>query len=139
MYNKSKMTSVQIQEVIDEYKQTIPDELYRQLCDLTMKKNKEENEDEEKVYKIGYIIPDIYYCTNNEHMINDISFKTKLVKLKRKYYNEIIQNINKDGKSSTYFRGEAVIERKIKDVYSVQTGEYLDVHRTPYITSIELA
>lgn len=133
------MTSVEIQEVIDEYKQTIPDELYRQLCVLTMKKNKDENEDEEKVYKIRYIIPDIYYCRNNERIVNDISFKTKLVKLKRKYYNEIIQNINKDGKSSTYFYQEIVIERKIKEVYDAQTGEYFDVHREPYITSIELA
>ena len=37
------MSSSDYQDIIDEYKEQIPDELYRQICLLNMAKYKEEN------------------------------------------------------------------------------------------------
>ena len=45
-----------LQAKIDEYKEQMPDELYRQLCNLTMEEFKKE-EKKSDFYKVYFIIP----------------------------------------------------------------------------------
>lgn len=92
------MSAVAIQEVIDEYKQQLPDELYRQLCSLTMIQNKNE-ENQEQIYKITYVKPIHYYdddCKNNNIYVK---IKTQLIQLEKKIYDKIVENINDCGSS----------------------------------------
>ncbi len=95
------MSSITIQEKIDEYKEQLPDQLYRELCDLTMKENKKEEEKKLKeydFYEVKYAYPKHYYDDENISNI-DIRFKTKIVKLEQVYYERIVNNILEDGYS----------------------------------------
>lgn len=116
------MTSRAIQEKIDEYKEQIPDELYRQLCALTMK----QHEDEQNFYEIQYAVPFHYHDDDNDNNIKVIIEK-KLVKLEKKVYNRIVNNINQDGGcpaeltiqgNDNQYETKVIIERTYPTVYN---------------------
>jgi hypothetical protein len=89
------MSSVKYQEIIDEYKEELPDGLYKKLCDLNMLENKKEEQNED-FYKIKYVIPDHYYDDDGDNNIM-IKFKTKIIKLEKKIYDEVVKKIDNDG------------------------------------------
>ena len=131
------MSSSDYQDIIDEYKEQIPDELYRQICLLNMDKYKKENEEVERIYKIRYVTPHMFYCTANDETYIQNKFRTKLVKLKRKFFTKISENINKDGYCGSYLAGKIVIERKTKNVTLEEYSLNCELERD--IISIELA
>lgn len=110
------MSSVKFQEVIDEYKQELPDQLYKKLCDLNMMENKKEEQDKH-FYKIKYIIPNHYYddCGDNNIMIE---FKTKIIKLEKKIYDEVVKKIDNDGWHPSLGGGEDILKDKQVQVYN---------------------
>ena len=89
------MSSVKFQEVIDEYKQQLPDQLYKKLCDLNMMENKREEQDVH-FYKIKYVRPDHHYDDDDDNNIT-VSIKTKIVQLEKKWYNRVSSDINEKG------------------------------------------
>ena len=90
------MSSASIQEKIDEYKEQLPDQLYRELCALTMIENRKEKEQEQKeqdFYEVKYVYPSHFYDCDSDNNI-EVKFKTKIVKLEKKYFDEVIEGIN---------------------------------------------
>ena len=82
------MSSQEYQQLIDEYKENIPDGLYKMLCDLNMKKNKDEVEDE-AFYTIYYFIPKHHYRDDDDDNVITIDNKTVIKKLTNDQYNLI--------------------------------------------------
>jgi len=84
-----------LQAKIDEYKEQMPDELYRQLCNLTMEEFKKE---EKKIafYKVYFIIPKHNY---DDYGGNEIRIKkdSRIVKLTITDYNRIQSDITEEG------------------------------------------
>ena len=88
------MSSQEYQQLVDEYKESIPDGLYKKLCDLNMKKNKDEAEDE-AFYTIYYFIPQHHYTDDDDNVIT-IDNKTVIKKLTNEQYKIIKTKIEKD-------------------------------------------
>jgi hypothetical protein len=84
-----------LQAKIDEYKEQMPDELYRQLCNLTMEEFKKE-ERKSDFYKVYFLIPRHNYddCDGNEIRIRKDS---RIVKLNIDDYNRIQSDITEEG------------------------------------------
>jgi len=89
------MSSIALQEKIDEYKEQLPDQLYRELCDLAMKENKQEQK-EQDFYEIKYIIPVHFHDDDGDNTI-EVAFQTQIVKFEKKVYNRVFEDINSDG------------------------------------------
>ena len=99
------MSSQEYQQIIDEYKENIPDGLYKKLCDLNMKKNKDEVEDE-AFYTIYYFIPQHHYTDDDDNVIT-IDNKTVIKKLTNNQYNLIKTKIEKNNYcSKTIYTGD---------------------------------
>ena len=52
-----------IQNTLDEHKQSIPDEVYKQLCNLTMKAFNKKSRNNKKYYKVKYIYTHTQFAT----------------------------------------------------------------------------
>jgi hypothetical protein len=148
---KTKMSSASIQEKIDEYKEQLPDELYRQLCALTMIENRKEKEQEQKeqdFYEVKYAYPSHFYDDDNSNI--EVKFKTKIVKLEKKYFDEAIERIGSRGycfnevnirrEDGGYDRLE-IIKHKHKQIYSIDEDDnrFFNFIVRPRILSIKKA
>ena len=89
------MSSAKYQELIDEYKEHLPDILYKKLCDLNQEENKKE-ENTEDFYEIQYAETSHFHNDDLENNIQ-IIVKTKILKLEQRWYNVIVKHINADG------------------------------------------
>lgn len=118
------MSSVKYQEIIDEYKEELPDGLYKKLCDLNMLENKKEEQNED-FYKIKYVIPDHYYDDDGDNNIM-IKFKTKIIKLEKKIYDEVVKKIDNDGwhPSLGGGGGKDILKYKQVQVYNSSVSHY---------------
>ena len=88
-----------IQDKIDEYKEQLPDQLYIELCALTMKENKKEEENKLKeydFYEIKYAYPSHFYDDDGDNNFK-LSIKTTIVKLKLWIADRIADRIRDDG------------------------------------------
>ena len=115
-----------IQEKIDEYKQQLPDQLYRELCALTMKENRKEKEQEQKeqdFYEVKYAEPSHFYDDDGDSNI-EVKFKTKIVKLEKKYFDEAIERIGSRG----YCFNEVNIRREDGDYDSLEIIKHKHKH-----------
>tara|TARA_R110000803_G_scaffold189406_1_gene251891 strand:- start:477 stop:1001 length:525 start_codon:yes stop_codon:yes gene_type:complete len=93
------MTSYKIQELIDEHKEDMNENLYLQLCNKLMKLNKEEEkeeEEEQKVFKITYLEP---YIKNTKSKTFEIDMKRKqlYIPLTKKEHKQIVDRLDKLG------------------------------------------
>lgn len=92
-----------IQEKIDEYKQQIPDEVYRQLCSITL----EEYSEEEHFYKIKYVQPTHWYEYDERFESNSnqicVGFFDNIIKVKNKDYEKIKKDIDNNGYCINYY------------------------------------
>lgn len=142
------MSSQEYQQLADEYKECIPDGLYKKLCDLNMKKNKDEVEDE-AFYTIYYFIPQHHYIYDDN--VITINNKTVIKKLTKTQYNIIKTKIETNNYcSKTIYTGDGIVfdilDRErivIKNIeYDEENGStnYLScLHLDPIIYKIERA
>ena len=95
------MSSLKYQELIDEYKQQIPDELYRQLCNLNMEKNKEE-EEEENIYEVTVAYPSFHLDDDCDYF-SSTTIKKILLKLTNVEYEFYRSNLDTNDDSGYDF------------------------------------
>ena len=84
-----------LQAKIDEFKEQMPDELYRQLCNLTMEEFKKE-ERKSDFYKVYFLIPRHNYNDDGDNEIR-IKKDSRIVKLNIADYNRIKSDIIEEG------------------------------------------
>jgi len=98
------MSAEQYQNILDEYKENIPDGLYKKLCDLNMIKHKED-EQVWDFYDIHYFIPKHRYNINCYPEKNTISIEKRIIikKLTKKQYNSIKTKIDENDFSNRFF------------------------------------
>ena len=150
------MLSASIQEKIDDYKEQLPDQLYRELCALTMNENRKEKEQEQKeqdFYEVKYVIAS-HTIGNRGGIVCRVDVKTKIVKLEKKYFVEVCRQINSFGYSfnKLFIMGGPyleIIKHKHKELYNqlAETDEYdededtgfVSIQITPKILSIKKA
>jgi len=90
------MTSIQkSQELLDEYKQQIPDELYRKLCELNLSSYQEEKK-QKNLYRVRYVMPTHHYDDCMNHII-DPKISTRIVEIPAIFIEKIKRNITDDG------------------------------------------
>jgi uncharacterized protein (UPF0335 family) len=92
------MTSHKIQELIDEHKENINENIYLELCNKLMQINKEEQKEkeEQKVFKITYLEPYIKKTDFNEFEI-DMKRKQLYVPLTKLEHKEIKNRLDERG------------------------------------------
>ena len=93
------MATYKIQELIDEHKEDMNENLYLQLCNKLMKLNKEdekEKDEEQKVFKITYIEP---YIKNTVYNTFEIDMKRKqlYIPLTKTEHKDIVDRLDKLG------------------------------------------
>ena len=93
------MASHKIQELIDEHKEDMNENLYLQLCNKLMKLNTEEEkekEEKEKVFKITYLEPYIKNTVYNTFEI-DMRRKQLYIPLTKKEHKDIVDRLEQYG------------------------------------------
>ena len=145
------MASITIQEKIDEYKEQLPDQLYIELCDLTMKENKQEQK-EQDFYEVKYVIPCHFHDDDGDNNIS-VEFKKEIVKLEKKIYNKVIEEINSRGVcchqvniriDDGCYDNYQIIKQKNKQIYNNSSGcnddnKFFNIFVRPKIISIKKA
>ena len=136
-----------LQAKIDEFKEQMPDELYRQLCNLTMEEFKKE-ESEEKFYELTIVSPHHYL---DDDGMNNFAIKCKKVykKLTSKEYKRILESMRNnegicDGDivifNNNSYSHRKVIEDKVQMILSGESsiGSDDDEKKLSYLT-VELS
>tara|TARA_R110001606_G_scaffold396765_2_gene571534 strand:+ start:94 stop:531 length:438 start_codon:yes stop_codon:yes gene_type:complete len=135
------MSSQEYQQIVDEYKECIPDGLYKKLCDLNMKKNKDEVEDE-AFYTIYYFIPKHHYRDDDDDNVITIDNKTVIKKLTNDQYNLIKTEIETNNycKKSLYTGDEYgffdILDREHIIIKNIECNEEDD--STNSLSSLDL-
>ena len=89
------MTTHKIQELLDEHKEDMNENIYLQLCNKLMKINSEE-EKEQKVFKITYLEPYIKKSEFNNFEI-DMRSEQLYLPLTKKEHKDIVDRLDKWG------------------------------------------
>lgn len=146
------MSSFRYQELIDEYKDQLPDILYKKLCDLNQEENKKE-ENTEDFYEIKYVEPNHFYNDDMENNIQTV-VKTKIMKLEQRWYNAIVKHINADGwcheqvcirNPNNVYETKKILKINYKQVYDIgscscdEATKFFSYYAHPKIISIKKA
>jgi hypothetical protein len=96
-------TIKEIQNILDESKDKVPDSVYLALCNSIQKAFIEEEEDESNIYECTYYMPEFVEEEPNTYNIN-YKRVTCILELEEELAHDVIQSISTNG--STAVRGD---------------------------------